>query len=317
MRNSLKQTLCGALIAAGLAALLATPALAETVDAMLDSLQATSFQYFWNEANPSNGLIKDRDTAGSPCSIAAVGFGLSAICVGVDHGWVTRAAAQARVRTTLNTFWTGPQGSAASGIIGYNGLFYHFLDMNTRDADVGQRVVHHRHRAADGGHPRRQDVLLRPPIPMTSRSARSPTRSTGAPTGSGRAIPRNAISMGWLPTTGFSAFGNWVGLQRGHDPLHPGARLANAPARAVRVEHLGERIQLADPVRADLHHVPAAVRPPVLAMLARLCGTPTTTTIAIEASRISRTRGAPRWRSAPTRSPIRDTSPPTATRCGD
>ncbi len=99
--------------------------------AVLDSLQYRGFLYFWNEANPSNGLIKDRDTAGSPCSIASTGFGLSAICIGVDHGWITRDAARQRVLTTLQTFWNGPQGPATSGVIGYKGLFYHFLDMNT------------------------------------------------------------------------------------------------------------------------------------------------------------------------------------------
>src|SRR5213075_793931 len=104
---------------------------AETTEAILDSLQFGAFQYFWNEANPSNGLIKDRDTPGSPCSIAATGFGLSAICIGADHGWVSRTNAQARVLTTLQTFWNQPQGNGASGFIGFRGLYYHFLDMNT------------------------------------------------------------------------------------------------------------------------------------------------------------------------------------------
>ena len=98
---------------------------------LLDDLQHGAFDYFWNQANPANGLIKDRSTPGSPCSVASTGFGLSAICVGVDHGWVSRAAARARVLTTLNTFWNGPQGPATTGTIGYHGLFYHFLDMNT------------------------------------------------------------------------------------------------------------------------------------------------------------------------------------------
>src|SRR5439155_3024396 len=115
-----------------LLALIAAPAHAQiSQDALLDSLQASGFRYFWSEANPSNGLIRDRNTGTSPCSIASVGFGLSAICVGVDHGWVSRADAASRVLTTLQTFWNGPQGTATSGTIGYQGLFYHWLDMNT------------------------------------------------------------------------------------------------------------------------------------------------------------------------------------------
>jgi hypothetical protein len=57
----------------------------------LDLVQRASFDFFWQEANPGNGLIKDRNTSGSPCSIASVGFGLSSICVAIDRGWITRA----------------------------------------------------------------------------------------------------------------------------------------------------------------------------------------------------------------------------------
>jgi hypothetical protein len=102
-----------------------------TEQALLDSLQRTAFQFFWDEANPANGLIRDRNQPWSPASIASTGFGLSAITVGVDHGWVTRTDAANRVLTTLTTFWNGPQGTGSIGYMGYKGWFYHFLDMNT------------------------------------------------------------------------------------------------------------------------------------------------------------------------------------------
>jgi len=100
-------------------------------DEFLEYLQQVSFDYFWYLANPRNGLIPDRTSRGSACSIAAVGFGLSAIAVGIDHGWITRTQGVARVLTTLKTFWQAPQGSNPRGTIGYKGWFYHFLDMNT------------------------------------------------------------------------------------------------------------------------------------------------------------------------------------------
>ena len=109
----------------------ASTARAQNTAALLDSIQYSAFRFFWYEANPSNGLIKDRNTPGSSCSIASLGFGLSAICIGIDHGWVSRDDGKARVLTALQTLWNGPQGPAASGTIGYQGLFYHFLDMNT------------------------------------------------------------------------------------------------------------------------------------------------------------------------------------------
>jgi hypothetical protein len=97
----------------------------------MDLLQRTAFDFFWKEANPSNGLIKDRSATGAPCSIASVGFGLTAISIAIDRGWITRPAGRDRVLTTLKTFWQKPQGRDAQGYIGYRGFFYHFLDMNT------------------------------------------------------------------------------------------------------------------------------------------------------------------------------------------
>ena len=119
-------------LSAVLTALVTSGAAAQIfTEALLDTIQHTAFRYFWQEANPSNGLIKDRSQSGAPSSIAAVGFGMSAICIGVDHGWVTREAARDRVLTTLRTFWEGPQGPAPTGVMGYKGFFYHFLDMTT------------------------------------------------------------------------------------------------------------------------------------------------------------------------------------------
>jgi hypothetical protein len=99
--------------------------------AVVDSLQYTAFRYFWDEANPANGMVRDRSTPSSVASIACVGFGLSAYCVGVEHGWITRDQARTRVLNTLHTFWEGPQGPGTVGIIGYQGLYYHWLDMGT------------------------------------------------------------------------------------------------------------------------------------------------------------------------------------------
>jgi hypothetical protein len=97
----------------------------------LEYLQQTAFDYFWYEANPANGLVRDRSRTNSYCSIAAVGFGLSAIGIGIDHGWLTREQGRERVLRTLKTFRDQPQGAAAGGTIGYKGWFYHFLHMES------------------------------------------------------------------------------------------------------------------------------------------------------------------------------------------
>ncbi len=109
----------------------ATPREFPADEAFLEYVEQTAFDYFWYEANPANGLVRDRSTPTSPCSIAAVGFGLTAIGIGIDRGWITREQGRARVLTTLKTFWETPQGTSVNGQIGHKGWFYHFLDMNT------------------------------------------------------------------------------------------------------------------------------------------------------------------------------------------
>lgn len=97
----------------------------------LECIQRKAFDYFWLEANPMNGLVRDRSRTSSHCSIAAVGFGLTATGIGIDHGWITREQGRERVLRTLKTFHEAPQGPDAAGVIGYRGWFYHFLDMDT------------------------------------------------------------------------------------------------------------------------------------------------------------------------------------------
>src|SRR6266542_3662655 len=99
--------------------------------ALLDTLEERTFNYFWTLTNPQNGLTPDRAPSPSFSSIAAVGFALTAYPIGVERGYVTRAAAAGRVLTTLRFFWTAPQDSNTSGSTGYHGFFYHFLDINT------------------------------------------------------------------------------------------------------------------------------------------------------------------------------------------
>jgi hypothetical protein len=102
-----------------------------SAQAMLDDLEERTFRFFWETANPENGLVPDRYPSPSFSSIAAVGFGLTAYGIGVERGYVSREAARERVLATLRFFHSLPQGPEASGVSGYNGFFYHFLDMKT------------------------------------------------------------------------------------------------------------------------------------------------------------------------------------------
>ncbi len=94
----------------------------------LDDLERRGIQFFIDESDPTTGLMPDRAKAdgsgvGPMASIASVGFGLTALCIGDQHGWVPHQEAYDRALHVL-TFLRdhGPQE---------HGVFYHFLDMHT------------------------------------------------------------------------------------------------------------------------------------------------------------------------------------------
>jgi len=97
-------------------------------DAFLEDLSRRTFMFFWEQADPSTGIVRDRSrTDGTPVndigSIAAVGFGLSGLCIGSERGWVPRPDARARARTTLRFF--------AEKMEHHHGWFYHFVNLRS------------------------------------------------------------------------------------------------------------------------------------------------------------------------------------------
>ncbi len=103
-------------------------------DEFLDEMERATFLYFWEQASAVTGLVKDRalaagDDTRTVASIAATGFGLTALCIGHSRGYGDSAQIQTRVAATLNFLASLQAGLQAST----NGFFYHFLDMNTGD----------------------------------------------------------------------------------------------------------------------------------------------------------------------------------------
>ncbi|MBV8899441.1 MAG: hypothetical protein JOY92_04935 [Verrucomicrobia bacterium] len=73
---------------------------------LLEELQRRAVRFFWEKADPGTGLINDRANNFvaddyTVASIAATGYGLAALPIGVEHGWLNRTDAAARARTTL------------------------------------------------------------------------------------------------------------------------------------------------------------------------------------------------------------------------
>jgi hypothetical protein len=101
-------------------------------DQFLDELEKTNFRFFWEQASPQTGLIRDRCSVRTnsntvAASIAATGFGLTALCIGANRGFVSLSEARDRVLVTLRFLW--------KKMPTHRGFFYHFADMNT-----GERI---------------------------------------------------------------------------------------------------------------------------------------------------------------------------------
>lgn len=99
--------------------------------ALFDDIEERTFRWFWDTANPVNGLVPDTWPNPAFCSIAAVGFALTAYPIGAARGWITRAQARERTLATLRFFRSAPQGESADGVSGHQGFFYHFLHMES------------------------------------------------------------------------------------------------------------------------------------------------------------------------------------------
>jgi hypothetical protein len=128
-------TVAGVVLAAALP--VAAPLWARPPAPSLDELERRAAAYFLEQAHPVTGLVKDRARNQGPAddytvaSVAATGFGLAALAVAAERGWVPADEAQARAVRTLRSF----VGGGPVQVEGKAGLYYHFVDWAT-----GRRV---------------------------------------------------------------------------------------------------------------------------------------------------------------------------------
>jgi len=179
-----------------------------------EEIERRTFRWFWTTVNRRNGLVPDRWPSPSFCSIASVGFALPAYAIGVERGWCTRSEARDLTLTTLRFFWNAPQGPSPTGMTGFKGFFYHFIDMETgarfRDVELSSvdttillMGVLFAGQYFDGDDPGEQEIR-RLSSALYDRADWNFFRSDG----------RTAISMGWHPEIGMIP-ANWVGFNEG------------------------------------------------------------------------------------------------------
>jgi hypothetical protein len=93
-------------------------------DELLEQVQRQTFRYFWEGGHPVSGLSLDRRAGGAlptddKAATGGTGFGLMCIIVAAERGWITRAAAVARINTMLDVLTRAPS---------YHGALPHFLN---------------------------------------------------------------------------------------------------------------------------------------------------------------------------------------------
>jgi hypothetical protein len=67
-----------------------------TDDELMDLVQEMTFEYFYGYGHPTSGLARERLKDQETVTIGGSGFGLMAIIVGVERGWITRGEAVER-----------------------------------------------------------------------------------------------------------------------------------------------------------------------------------------------------------------------------
>lgn len=90
---------------------------------LLTMVQHASFRYYWEGAHPEAGMALE-NRPGDPNLVAtgASGFGIMALLVGVERGFITRVQGRERMRTILDFLETADR---------FHGAFPHFLNGKT------------------------------------------------------------------------------------------------------------------------------------------------------------------------------------------
>lgn len=94
-------------------------------DALLTLVQRQTFKYFWDFAHPSSGMARERNTSGNTVTSGGSGFGLMAIIVGIERGFISRQQGIDRLNDIVSFLETAER---------FHGAWSHWLNGNTGDA---------------------------------------------------------------------------------------------------------------------------------------------------------------------------------------
>ncbi len=162
---------------------------------MLDDLEGRGCDYFYEQASPKTGLVRDRAPAvgrslSRVASIAATGFGLSALCIAAKRNYLRPLDCEQRVEKTLAFLLEDSPHE--------HGFLYHFIDIES-----GQRMFNSELSSID-------TAILLCGVLLCREYFAGNTRIQALATTFYRRIDwewmlngGGTLSMGWLPGQGF------------------------------------------------------------------------------------------------------------------
>lgn len=92
---------------------------------LLDMVQEYTFRYFWDHAHPSSGMSRERNTSENTVTSGGSGFGLMAIPVGIERGYISREEGVAHILKMLNFLESADR---------FHGAWSHWINGNTGSA---------------------------------------------------------------------------------------------------------------------------------------------------------------------------------------
>jgi hypothetical protein len=93
-----------------------------TDDELLTMVQRHTFRYFWDFAHPTSGLARERNSSGDVVTTGGTGFGISAIVVAVERGFISRTEGVKHLLKMVDFLSTAER---------FHGIFPHWIDGKT------------------------------------------------------------------------------------------------------------------------------------------------------------------------------------------
>ncbi|GAB2629791.1 glucoamylase family protein [Belliella aquatica] len=92
------------------------------IDQLLTKVQEQTFRYFWDFGHPASGMARERNTSGNLVTVGGSGFGVMAILVGIERGFINRTEGVERLKKIVDFLEAADR---------FHGAWPHWFDGNT------------------------------------------------------------------------------------------------------------------------------------------------------------------------------------------